>query len=73
MLCEHRVDHSVQRGVVVEGHSPLLDQCAHLTFDVFDGTGLGDGDDAVVAQDGGLAGYRWGIARKKKLLQKEAE
>lgn len=27
----------------------------------------------VVAQDGGLAGYRWGIARKKKLLQKEAE
>lgn len=27
----------------------------------------------VVARDGGLAGYRWGIARKKKLLQKEAE
>ena len=27
----------------------------------------------VVAKDGGLAGYRWGTARKKKLLQKEAE
>lgn len=27
----------------------------------------------VVAKDGGLAGYRWGLARKKKLLQKEAK
>lgn len=26
----------------------------------------------VVAQDGGLAGYRWGLARKKTLLQQEA-
>lgn len=27
----------------------------------------------VVAKDGGLAGYRWGVERKKKLLQKEAK
>ncbi len=26
----------------------------------------------VVGKDGGLAGYRWGVQRKKKLLQKEA-
>ncbi len=27
----------------------------------------------VVGKDGGLAGYRWGVERKKKLLQKEAK
>jgi O-6-methylguanine DNA methyltransferase len=26
----------------------------------------------VVAADGGLSGYRWGVARKRALLQREA-
>jgi AraC family transcriptional regulator of adaptative response/methylated-DNA-[protein]-cysteine methyltransferase len=27
----------------------------------------------VVRTDGGLSGYRWGIARKRQLLAREAE
>jgi len=27
----------------------------------------------VVRRDGGLSGYRWGVARKAALLQREAE